>query len=84
MEKVQDVMDKNVFNKQQILTNEINIKLKTESEIVLGVEQVQPKKVDERNIKERYRPKSSNKKNHKKRKGKFVEEEQGHIIDLKF
>jgi hypothetical protein len=86
VEKVQDVMDKSVLNKQQVLANEVSVKLKTESEIVLNVEQTHPKTIDEK--KERVREYKLQKKKEKnvaknRNKRKFVEEEQGHIIDLK-
>jgi predicted glycoside hydrolase/deacetylase ChbG (UPF0249 family) len=86
VEKVQDVMDKSVLNKQQVLANEVSVKLKTESEIVLNVEQTHPKTIDEK--KERVREYKLQKKRNKsvvtsRNKRKFVEEEQGHIIDLK-
>lgn len=86
VEKVQDVMDKSVLNKQQVLANEVSVKLKTESEVVLNVEQTYPKTIDEK--KERVREYKLHKKKEKnvaknRNKRKFVEEEQGHIIDLK-
>jgi len=86
VEKVQDVMDKSVLNKQQVLANEVSVKLKTESEIVLNVEQTHPKTINEKKERVReYKLHNKKKKNVAKNrnKRKFVEEEQGHIIDLK-
>lgn len=79
-------MDKSVLNKQQVLANEVSVKLKTESEIVLNVEQTHPKTINEKKEKVReYKLHNKKKKNVAKNrnKRKFVEEEQGHIIDLK-
>lgn len=79
-------MDKSVLNKQQVLANEVSVKLKTESEIVLNVEQTHPKTINEKKERVReYKLHNKKKKNVAKNrnKRKFVEEEQGHIIDLK-
>jgi len=77
-------MDKSVFNKQQVLTNEVGVKLKQENEVIVQTEHAQTKTIDKREKKDLYKQKNKNRKKDKnyKRK-KFVEEEHGQIIDFK-
>ncbi|UOD33917.1 hypothetical protein DSN97_07010 [Deferribacteraceae bacterium V6Fe1] len=77
-------MDKNVFNKQQVLTNEVGIKLKQENEIVVQTEHAQTKTIDKREKKDSYKQKNRDgKKDKNYKRKKFVEEEHGQIIDFK-
>lgn len=77
-------MDKNVFNKQQVLANEVGVKLKQENEVVVKTEHAQTKTIDKRDAKDSYKKKNKDSKKDKKyKRKKFVEEEHGQIIDFK-
>lgn len=77
-------MDKNVFNKQQVLANEVGVKLKQENEVVVQTEHAQTKTIDKRDVKYFYKKKNKDSKKDKKyKRKKFVEEEHGQIIDQK-
>ncbi|MBZ4643322.1 MAG: hypothetical protein JG767_931 [Deferribacteraceae bacterium] len=77
-------MDKNVFNKQQVLSGEVGTKLQKEKEIVLKAENTQSKLIGEKEKEREFKQKKKNRNKEKtfKRK-KFIEEEQGKIIDFK-
>jgi hypothetical protein len=76
-------MDKNVFNKQQLLSGEVGTKLQKEKEIVLKTENTQSKLISEKEKEREFKQKKKNRKEKTFQRKKFIEEEQGKIIDFK-
>lgn len=76
-------MDKNVFNKQQVLSGEVGTKLQKEKEIVLKTENTQSKLIGEKEKEREFKQKKKNRKEKTFQRKKFIEEEQGKIIDFK-
>lgn len=84
VEKVQDVSDKSVLNKQQVLSMEVDSKLKLESSVITNIEGVSSGKVDTKKEKKSdYLKKNRKGKNENTPHKRFPEEEQGKIVDCR-
>ena len=84
VEKVQDVSDKSVLNKQQVLSTEVDSKLKNESTIVTTIEGVSSGKIDTKKEKRSdYIRKNEKGKNKNTQTKSFPEEERGDILDYR-
>ncbi len=83
MEKAQDVMDKNSMLRHSYVVAEQLRESLQNSQTVVQVKQPENPNIQQENRKKQYVGKKLGKNKKRSRKKKFVEEDSGHIMDLK-